>query len=218
MEYRPVKTCNSVFIAAVLTVSASLSGCIQYPMGLTRQQWESLPPAQQADFQTKQYAIDEQNRQQTELRRIEQQRLALEREQTEKERIRQLYVNARYGEIVRITVQGGFLEYNGKRYPYEPVSVDLVKGETKKVTFYGRGNNTLNTTYNLHLTDDGNTVIFDDSFRARIVMVNQTWERGQSYRPGDTRNDVSVGLSGMSFFVKFKELAGAPQRIIIEHR
>ncbi len=203
----------------MLTLCALVSGCVnRYPMGLSKQQWDSLAPSQQADYQAKQYAIDEQNHQQAESRRLEQQRIANDQAQAEKERIRQRYANARYGDIVRVSVQGGSLEYNGKRYPYEPASVDLVKGETKKVTFYGRGNNTLNTSFNVRLTEDGNTLVFDDSFRQRIVMVNQDWERGQAYRPDGTRNDVSVGLSGMTFFVKLKELAGAPQRVIIENR
>ena len=205
------------YIALVLCALAS--GCVaRYPMGLSQQQWEALPPSQQAEYQAKQYAIDEQNRQQAEARRFEQQRIATEQAQAEQDRIRQLYANARYGDIVRVSVQGGFLEYDRKRYPYDPVSIDLVKGETKRVDFYGRGHNTLNTSYNVRLTEDGNTVIFDDSSRQRIVMVNQDWERGQEYRPQGTRNDVTVGLSGMSFFIKFKELAGAPQRLIIEHR
>ena len=202
----------------LLVLAALLSGCIQYPMGLSQQQWESLTPAQQAEYQAKQYTIDEQNRQQAEVRRVEQQRIAIEQARAEQERLRQLYANARYGDIVRVNVQGGFLEYNGRRYPYEPVSVDLVRGESKLVTFYGRGNNTLNTSYNMRLTEDGNTVIFDDSYRQRIVMVNQDWERGQRYGHERTRNDVSVGFLGMTFFVKFKELPGAPQRVIIERR
>ena len=220
MSHQLTQTLQAIMKTIILLASlcALTLGCVQYPMGLSRQQWEALTPSQQTEYQAKQYAINEQNRQQAETRRLEQQRIAAEQAQAEKERISQLYASARYGDIVRVSVQGGSLEYNGKRYPYEPVSVDLVKGETKKVTFYGRGNNTLNTTYNMRLTDDGNTVIFDDSFRQRIVMVNQDWERGQQYRPEGTRNDVSVGFSGMTFFVKFKEIAGAPQRVIIEHR
>ena len=196
---------------------ALLAGCAQYPMGLSQQQWEALSPSEQAGYQAKQYAIDQQDRQQAEARRLEQQRIAVEQALADKERISQIYANAKYGDIVRVNVVGGFIEHKGKRHPYEPVSVDLVRGETKQVIFLGEGNNTLSTRYNVRLSEDGNTVVFDDSYRQRIVMVNQDWERGQSYRPEGTRNDESA-FSGMTFFVKFKELPGAPRRIIIEHR
>jgi hypothetical protein len=194
-------------------------GCVsRYPMGLTQQQWEALPPAQQAELQAKQYAIDEDRRKQAEARRIEQARIAAELARAEEERLRQVYANARYGDIVLVTVQGGFIEYSGQRYPYEPVAFDLAKGETKQIAFYGRGLQTIATRYNARLTEDGNTIYFDDSFRQRIILVNQDWERGQRYQPVGTENDVGVAISGMTFFVKLKELSGAPQRVIIEHR
>jgi hypothetical protein len=202
-----------------MLLCASLAGCVaQYPMGLSREQWDALNPTQQAEYQAKQYAIDAQARQQAATQRAERERMAAEQAAQERARIRQLYENARYGDIVHVTVQGGSLEYNGKRYPYEPVSFDLVKGEKKEVAFYGRGMNTIATRYNVRLTDDGNTLYFDDSFRSRIVMVNENWERGQTYRPEGTRNDVTVGIAGMTFFVKLKELPGAPHRVIIERR
>lgn len=207
-----MKTIASFLLMALLTV-----GCVaRYPMGLTRDQWIALPPGQQAEYQAKQYAIDEDRRKQAEIQRMEQARLAAEAARAAQERLRQVYASARYGDIVQVIVQGGFIAYAGKRYPYEPVSFDLVKGETKQVAFYGRGLQTIATRYNARLSDDGNTMYFDDSFRQRIVLVNQDWERGQPYRPAGSQNDVGVAISGMTFFVKFKELPGAPQRLIIE--
>ena len=198
---------------------ALTAGCIsRYPMGLSQQQWDALPPAQQAEFHAKQYAIDAERRQAEEAQRMEQARLAAEVARAEQERLRQVYANARYGDIAHVTVQGGFIAYAGKRYPYEPVSFDLAKGETKQITFYGRGLQTIATRYNVRLTEDGNTIYFDDSFRQRIVMVNQDWEHGQAYCPARSQNDVGVAISGMTFFVKLKDLPGGPQRVIIERR
>ena len=68
--------------AACILMALLLAGCIsRYPMGLNREQWEALPPAQQAELQAKQYALDEGRRQADEARRIEQARLAAEQEQ-----------------------------------------------------------------------------------------------------------------------------------------
>ena len=206
-------------IVKCLVIALLMAGCVsRYPMGLSQQQWESLPSAQQADFQAKQYAIDEERSRAEEARRLEQVRLAAETARAERDRLRQVYANARYGDIVQVAVQGGFVAYAGKRYPYEPVSFDLAKGELKQVSFYGRGLQTIATRYNVRLTEDGNTIYFDDSIRQRIVLVNQDWERGQTYHPGGSQNDVGVAIAGMTFLVRFKRLPGAPQRIIIERR
>jgi hypothetical protein len=196
-----------------------LVGCINpYPMGLTREQWEAIPPERQAEYKAQQYAIDAQRREQAEARRLELARAERARVQAEQERVRQVYASARYGDIVRVSIQGGALQYGGKRYPYDPVSFELAKGETKEIPFRGRGSNTVNTMFRVRLSDDGNTLYFDDSDEDRFVLINQTWDEGQHYGTSRTVNDVSVGLAGASFFVKFKDLPGGPQRLIIEHR
>ena len=61
--------------------------------------------------------------------------------------------------------------------PMSPYRSTLPKGELKQVSFYGRGLQTIATRYNVRHTEDGNTIYFDDSFRQRIVLVNQDWER-----------------------------------------
>lgn len=208
-----------LLIPSALVCLLSLSACaVRYPMGLSQEQWDALPPTQQAEYQAKQYQIDADNRARAEDARRQAAAQKAERERMELERLRQAYGNARYGDIVTVTVQGGTLSYAGKRYPYEPVSFDLIKGETKTVPFRGRGMQTIATDYAVRLSDDGNTVYFDDESKQRAVFVNHDWEHGESYRPGGTVNDVSVGLSGMSFFLKLKPLQGAPQKVIIENR
>jgi len=192
------------------------AGCVSYPMGLTREQWESLSPAQQAEYQARQYQIDaERQAREAEARRLAAEREA-ERQRLEAERLRSTYANAQYRDIVTVSVQGGVLSYAGKQYHYEPVAFDLVKGETKTVAFRGRGMQTVATEYVVRLSEDGNTVFFDDESRSRAVLVNRDWERGETYHPAGTVNDVSVGLSGMTFFIKYKAISGSPQRVIIE--
>lgn len=206
-----------MFITLVAVLS--LSGCsFRYPLGLNREQWDALPPSQQAEYQAKQYQIDADNRTRAEevRRQAAAQKAVLTR--VEAERLRQAYATAQYGDIVTVTVHGGFLSYAGKRYPYEPVSFDLVKGETKIVPFRGRGMQTIATEYAVRLSDDGNTLYFDDESRQRAVFVNHDWEHGETYQPDGTVNDVSVGLSGMTLVVKLKQLRGAPQKVIIENR
>lgn len=196
-----------------------LAGCVsRYPMGMTREQWEATPPDRQAEYQAKQYQIDAESRARAEEAARQAAAQRAEQARLEAERVRQAYANARYGDIVTVTVQGGYLSYSGRRYPYEPVGFDLIKGETKTVAFHGRGMQTIATEYDVRLSEDGNTLYFDDDSRQRAVFVNHDWEHGETYQPAGTVNDVSVGLSGMTFLVRFKNLAGGPQRVIIENR
>lgn len=204
----------------VFTTWLALTACVaRYPMGLSRDQWEALPADRQAEYQAKQYEIDAAKRARAEedARRAMEQRA--EQARLEKERIQQAYANAKYGDIVTVTVQGGSLLYAGKRYPYEPVGFDILKGETKRVPFRGRGLQTIATEFEVRLSDDGNTLYFDSGYRDRIVLVNHQWDRGETYGGPGMVNDVNVGLSGMTFHVRCKALAGAePARIIIEKR
>lgn len=208
-----------LLIPTALVGLLNMSACVtRYPMGLSRKQWDALPPSQQAEYQAKQYQIDADNRTRAEEARRQATAQQAEQARQEAERLQRAYANAQYGDIVTVTVQGGSLSYAGKRYPYEPVSFDLIKGETKNVSFRGRGMQSITTEYEVRLSDDGNTVYFDDESRQRAVLVNHDWEHGETYQPAGTVNDVSVGLSGMTFFVKLKPLRGAPQKIIIENR
>lgn len=215
-----MRTVSALSIQSIIfTAILSLTACaIRYPMGLSREQWEALPPSQQAEYQAKQYQIDADNQARAEEARRQAAAQKAEQARIEAERLRQAYANARYGDIVTVTVQGGYLSYAGKRYPYEPLSFDLIKGEAKKVPLRGRGMQTIATEYMTRLSADGNTVYFDDESRQRAVFVNHDWEHGETYRPAGTVNAVSVGLSGMTFFVKLKPLQGAPQKVIIENR
>lgn len=201
----------------VFAVLLSMTACIaRYPMGLSREQWDVLPPSQQAEYQAKQYQIDSDNQARAEEARRQAAAQKAEQARIEAERLRQAYNDARYGDIVTVTVQGGYLSYAGRRYPYEPVGFDLIKGEAKKVPFRGRGMQTIATEYVVRLSEDGNTIYFDDESNQRAVFVNHDWEHGETYQPAGTVNDVSVGLSGMTFFVKLKILPGAPSKVIIE--
>ncbi len=209
-----MRTITSAVMLALLTTSCMA----QHPMGLTREQWEATPPARQAIFQAQQYEIDEQRRQQAAAARLERERIAAEQMRAEQEHLRQAYANARYGDVVQVTVTGGFIAYGSKHYPAEPVAFELTKGERKRVDFAGGGSQRLVTRYSVRLSEDGNTITFDDSDRQRIILVNQNWDHGQTYRPGSTQNDVGVRLTGATFFVKLKPLQGGPTRIIIENR
>lgn len=203
------------FMAAHLV----LLGCgTRYPMGMNRTQWDALPPDKQAEYQAQQYAIDQRRQEQARAEQLDRQRAEKMSLEAEQQRLRDIYANARYGDIVRVVIEAGYLQIYDRRTPYHPVSIELARGETKLVTIVQVGSVSQSAGFPIRLSADGNTVYFDERSSDQAVLVNHDWERGQRYTSPDTRGRSGIRLVGATFFVKFKELPGAPQRVIIENR
>lgn len=202
----------------VFALLFSVLGCVSYPLGLSQQQWEALTPAKQAEFRAKQYQIDADNRARAEEARRQAAERKAERLRLETERLRHAYANAQYRDVVTVSVQGGTHASAKKNFRYEPVAFDLIKGETKIVVFRVQGVHAFESSYVVRLSEDGNTVFFNDESSERFVFVNRNWDRGETYSPSSSKYTDSVGLSGMTFFIKFKPISENTSRIIIEHR
>lgn len=200
----------------IIFLCLCLSGCATHPMGLTTEQWNALTPDKQAELQAQQYAIIAAAQQQREVERMERERVAREAAQAHAEQIRQAYASAQYGDVVTVTIQSGFVQWGGKLRAIEPVSFDLIKGESKTIEFHGRDIRGSLGRYDVRLSDDGNMVYFNEDFSGRMVLANRDWEHGENYTPIVGRNGDYGAPSGMRFFVKYKRLSGAPDRVIIE--
>ncbi|HMO52173.1 MAG TPA: hypothetical protein PKE26_12400 [Kiritimatiellia bacterium] len=201
------------FACIILAVNI---GCATYPMGLTRQQWEALPPEEQAAFQVRQYEIDEQRRREQADRqeRIRQQQQA--DAQAQRDRVATLYRDARYGDIVRVTIEGGYLRIYKELYPYHPVAFDLARGEIRDIRFTRSGRIAQSVSMPVRLSEDGNMLFFNDDRIGQVVFPQANWERG--HVEWLTTQGGSFGLEGARISIQFKELPGAPQRIILEQR
>lgn len=191
-----------------------LAGCKSYPMGLSEAQWQALSPAEQADYQRQQTQLNEQRRAQREAE--EEARRAKEAEAAEllKWRTREAYARARYGEVVQVTIAGGYVAIQGKHQPYEPVRFDLVRGERKEVEFVQLGRSSNRNTVTVRLSEDGNTFYFDEAARDRVSLISTGWEAGRTY-PGLNVQDRSSQSEARAIAItlKFKELPGGPRRL-----
>jgi hypothetical protein len=213
---RPMKLSH---LFATVLAGALLAGCTSYPMGLKKEQWEALTPEQQADYRARQYAINEERRREVEERRREQERAAAEQERMERERLQAAYAQARYGDIVNVIIRGGTVSFAGKSRAYEPLSFDLIRGETRRVEFVRSEHSQVKTSIPVRLSEDGNAFYFDDQSPRRIVLVNDGWEKGRDYQPPDLAGGRgSSEASGITIRIQLKPLTGAPQRVIIEQR
>lgn len=192
---------------ALLLSAVFMAGCTTYPMGLNKDQWEVLPPAEQAAYQAKQSAIDQERARQyaiEQARQVQEQRDAEERERI---RVAEAYRHAFYGDVVTVTIQGGMVAFGGKRFPFEPLSFDLVRGESRLVEFTRQGRSYETTLVEVRLSEDGNTFYFDYPARKRFVAINDGWERGREYHPSEIgSHDGHSEAVGVAIRIRHKPL------------
>lgn len=206
---------QSLYVGLWLVFSV---GCAtHYPMGLSREHWEALPPEKQAELHARQYELDEQRHQQAAAAHAERQRQQQAAMERERERIATLYANARYGDMVRVTIEGGALEYYNRLHGYHPVAFEIARGETKTITVTQSGQVQQTVPFQVRLSEDGHSLSFNEGRSQGEVFVERNWEKGQTYSmPPGLRGGFA--LPGATVFIQYKELPGAPERLVIEHR
>jgi transcription elongation GreA/GreB family factor len=212
---RPI-TRTAMGLLAVLA-----AGCATYPMGMTREQWDALPAEKQAEYRAEQYRIDEARRQQAAAERAERQRRLEEAQRAEQARIAALYQQARYRDVVTVTIPRGHLVKGDKRYRLQPVSFDLIRGEAKSVQLVGvAGNFNYVEEVVARFSPDGNTVVLNEGGLNQeiLTLVNTGWDRGATTPIGSFRLPFNARLTDSALHIRFKPLPGEPERVILEQR
>ena len=115
-----------------------------------------------------------------------------------------------------MSIQGGRFNLYGKDYPYQPVSFDMVRGEARNITITQQGRVSQSVEFPVRFAEDGNTFFFYADQSSQTPMINHSWDRGQRYRL--TTRDNNFNLVNASVIIRYKDLPGAPQRIILEQR
>ena len=205
-------------LPCVLLGALLLTSC-QYPMGLSKTQGQALTPEQQADYRRQQYQIDEQRRREREAEELRRRQEAEERARLEQERIRAAYAQARYGDVVTVSIEGGTVNIGGRPAPYEPLRFDLIRGERKQIVFFQQGRSSNRLPVDVCLSDDGNTFYFDERANDRIALISAGWEEGKVCGPLSVRDPFSQSRAQeIKISLQLKQLPGAPRRIILEER
>lgn len=208
------------YLLLLLILFVLFEGCAtRFPLGLKEEQWQALSPQQQVEYTTKQYQIDEERRKRREEYWRQKERDATEAARVERERILQLYQNARYGDIIQVNVSGGSITFNGKSGDYEPVSFDLVRSERKKVTFYHHGKRITYST-DIWVKYDNNAFYFDigenpeyEHHREKIVILdNGRWDEGKTYHPKTLDKSTDSQAQGIKIFIRYKPLPGMQRK------
>ena len=91
-----------------------------------------------------------------------------------------------HGDLVRMTVQKGKINFNGKHRSYQPVSFKLADGEEKNITFNGAGRYR-HLSQNVQVEYKDGIVLFDcrhqyrSSICAQHFAYDPAWRRGKKY-------------------------------------
>ncbi|BBO18852.1 conserved hypothetical protein [Candidatus Brocadia pituitae] len=208
------------YLLFLLILFVIFEGCAtRYPLGLKEEQWQALSPQQQAEYTTKQYQIDEERRKRQEEYRQQKEREAVEATRVEKDRILQLYRNARYGDIIQVNISGGSIAFIGERKGYEPLSFDLVRGERKRIPFYHHDRHVTYQT-DIWVAYDNNAFYFDigddqkyeHSTDKIVILDNGRWDEGKTYHPKTLDKTTYSQAQGIEVFIRYKLLPGMQRK------
>ncbi|MBZ0191604.1 MAG: hypothetical protein K8F34_07920, partial [Candidatus Kuenenia stuttgartiensis] len=167
----------------------------------------------------KQYQIDEERRKRQEEYRQQKEREDAEAIRLEKERILQLYRNARYGDIIQVNISGGSIAFIGERKGYEPLSFDLVRGERKRIPFYHHDKQITYQT-DIWVAYDNNAFYFDvgddqkyeQSTDKIVILDNGRWDEGKTYRPKTLDKSTYSQAHGIKVFIRYNLLPGMQRK------
>ncbi len=180
---------KSLFGILVLVVML-LSACATRIYGVPEERWETMSEqeriAAMEAYKARQEALRQRRAEQARLRAMEKQ-AQLERE-AEEARQRQLQIDAiyrgegLYGDLIRVTLEGGMLQFYGDHKPFHPVSFKIAADEMKQIEVASlRG-------HKAHMTVlyDGSNLLLDEtprSHRSRALRLayENSWEDGATY-------------------------------------
>lgn len=208
------------YILFLLILLVLFEGCARrFPLGLKEEQWQALSPQQQAEYTAKQYQVDEERRKRQEEYGRQKEREEAEATRLEKERILQLYRNARYGDIIQVNISGGSIVFIGERKGYESLSFDLVRGERKRIPFYHHDRHVTYQT-DIWVAYDNNAFYFDvgddqkyeHSTDKIVILDNGRWDEGKTYHPKTLDKTTDSQAQGIKIFIRYKPLPGMQRK------
>ncbi len=186
-----------------------------------------MTPEKQAELRAEQHRIHAAERARREELAQQRAAAAAAAEREKEARLAELRANARYRDIVVITLQGGAFEWNNRRFPLQPQAFELIRGERRRIDLLGFDNvqnppQSYRETWWASFSEDGHTVSLSDGrIGPALQVVNSGgWENGSTtalLSMGRTHIN-RLSLAGMVATIRYKPLPGMPGRLILEQR
>jgi hypothetical protein len=199
-------------LSFVMVVMMALAACTPRIYGVPEDRWETMSEQERVAameaYKSRQEALRQQREERARIRAMEK-KAQLARE-AEEARQRRMHVDAiyrgegLYGELLRVTLKEGMLQFRGVHKPFHPVSFRIAAGEKKDVEIVSvQGRKARMTVFY-----DGSNLLLDEAPKSRRstavrLPYEDSWESGATYPhlvakgPLEIRGvDVSVRIIG----------------------
>lgn len=181
-----------------------LPGCISFhPLGMSDSEWNSLTPEQKITAREKQAQLD-----------ADKEQARADRAAAEKAENARRYERAMYGDIITVVITGGTMDIHGKRREYEPIAFDLIRGESRRIDIIRKGKRHYKDSAVVRLSEDGRTFYFDDEQRESLILVDDAWEYGKTYRVQQLKNR-NTNPRDIEIKIRYRPVQGKREQVII---
>lgn len=200
-----MKNVQRIILLLGLSCSVLLAGCTARIYGVPKDEWQHMPPAEQqqvrAAYLERQRLYEERRLYEAKQRAHEAELRAQQAREEESSRHPSQQYRDTAPDIIHFTLEGGTVYVAGRHRPFEPVTLELRRGESKRLT--------LQTTddrrpYHVSLVcsyQDGRLWLSNGSSRvhARQIAYDRGWHAGQRYQ--DLELGGGVGMRGAVVWV-----------------
>jgi len=192
MIVKPPKLRIRIFI--LITAFSLVSACTNRIYGVPEDQWQLLDKNERLET-IKGYNSVEKTKaegrliaQQQRYEREKQRKIQLALIAAEKkQKVEDIYHGyGTFGDLVRVTIQKGRIDFNGKHKSYQPISFRLADGERKSITFNATGKHRY-LKRNVWVGYEDGVVLFDCNKQgystacAQHFAYEPEWRRGKRY-------------------------------------
>jgi len=177
-------------LGILMLVIMFLTACATRIYGVPEERWQTMSEQERIvameAYKARQETLRQRRAEQARLRAMEKQ-AQLERE-AEEARRRQIQIDAiyrgegLYGDLLRVTLEGGLLEFYGAHKSYHPVSFKIAANEIKDIEIVSqRGRKA-----HMNVLYDGSNLLLDEaprSYRSAALRLpyENAWEDGATY-------------------------------------
>ena len=104
-----------------------------------------------------------------------------------------------YGDLIRVSVQGGTMEFRNKRWGYQPTSFLIASGERKTVRFISSSGR---RTIFANMVYTNGRLRFDSGRGARLFIYEPRWRYGRTYRSITLNKHTSTDAQHITVSIK----------------
>jgi len=180
---------GSRWLVMLMAVAWVAVGCAKTVYGVSEERWERMTEAERTAARQahaerqRQLEAERAERARREAIAAEQRRReADEAARRQHEQVEAIHrgESGVYGDLIRVTISDGTMEFYGKRLPYQPVTFTLANHERRKVTFQSAGGRS-SRLLEVPVSYEDGTFMFDAGRNPVRILHSPGWRSGKVY-------------------------------------